>query len=138
MASELESLRLEVKRMSQQLEASLQSSQSVFDADINVDTSKEELQTPVQQVYILGGHDGNSWLRTVNVLCPSRSEYFPVASLQTPRSYAAASVLMGQIYVFGGGNGKLWYETGNFFSFQVWNPDIFQNTKYMLNNFTCS
>ena len=135
MASELEALKVDVSRLSQQIEASLQCDQQVSGAGINVDTFREELQMTVQQVYILGGHDGHSWLGTVDVLCPARYEYYPVASMLTPRSYAAASVLMGQIYIFGGGNGKVWYETGTFFISLlelIW----LSKNKNMLNNLT--
>ena len=118
MASELELLKLEVSKLSKQLETSMQCDHLVPDAGVDVNTFREETQVPVQRVYILGGHDGHSWLASVDVLSPARHEYYPVASMLTPRSYAASSVLMGQVYIFGGGNGKLWYETGTFFHFR--------------------
>ncbi len=72
----------------------------------------EEIRGSVEQLYILGGHNGQSWLGTVDVLCPNTQQCFSVASMLSPRSYAASCALMGKIYVFGGGDGRLWYETG--------------------------
>lgn len=111
MASELESLKSDVTRMSQQLEALLQGDRRVNGVVLKENTYREEKQESLQQVYLLGGHNGQSWLGTVDILCPATHEFTSVAPMLTARSYAAASVLMGQIYVFGGGNGRLWYET---------------------------
>lgn len=65
-----------------------------------------------QNIYLFGGSNGESWLQNADAINPVTFEVVPISPMLFSRSYAAATVLMGQIYVFGGGNGELWYETG--------------------------
>lgn len=52
-------------------------------------------------IYAIGGHDGHSRLRTVEVYCPKTNQWTLLESMDTRRSDADACVVDGQIYVLG-------------------------------------
>lgn len=69
-------------------------------------------------IYLLGGHDGCSWLGTLDAYLPDTNIIKHIAEAPTTRSYAAATILDGSIYIFGGGNGILWHN-----SVEQYNPN---------------
>ncbi|KAF5189188.1 Development/cell death domain, Galactose oxidase, beta-propeller, partial [Thalictrum thalictroides] len=66
-----------------------------------------------EDIWIMGGFDGVSWLQTMDCYSPSRDCVKSLAPMSSARSYASAAVLNGLIYSFGGWNGydNLWYDT---------------------------
>ncbi|XP_078490711.1 uncharacterized protein LOC144746961 [Ciona intestinalis] len=59
-----------------------------------------------EQLYSLGGHDGQQVISSVERYDPSSDEWKDVASMQTPRRWFAAVVLNNVIYAIGGHDGK--------------------------------
>ncbi|KAI5082740.1 hypothetical protein GOP47_0002483 [Adiantum capillus-veneris] len=121
MASEIEFLKLKINELNNQLN-SLQhrgmctDEWTSNDAWIVKEVLDEQLHTgPGQNIYMLGGNNGNSWLQTADAINPVTYEVTPLATMLFPRSYAAATVLMGQIYIFGGGNGESWFKTAEYY-----------------------
>ncbi|MCO5560189.1 hypothetical protein L7F22_013797 [Adiantum nelumboides] len=121
MASEIESLKFKINELNNQLN-SLQhkgictDEWTPSDAWIVRDILDEQLHTgPDQKIFMLGGHSGDSWLQTADAIKPDTFEVTPLATMLYPRSYAAATVLMGQIHIFGGGNGQSWFKTAEYY-----------------------
>lgn len=93
----------------------------------NIDTSEDQLteisndeqsRFSEPSIYLLGGHDGCSWLGTLDIYSPETNIIRCIAEVPTTRSYAAATILDGSIYIFGGGNGTLWHD-----SVEQYNPN---------------
>lgn len=93
----------------------------------NIDTSEDKLteisndeqsEFSEPSIYLLGGHDGCSWLGTLDAYSPETNIIRCIAEVPTARSYAAATILDGSIYIFGGGNGTLWHN-----SVEQYNPN---------------
>ncbi|PIA37466.1 hypothetical protein AQUCO_03000204v1 [Aquilegia coerulea] len=66
-----------------------------------------------EDIWIMGGYDGVSWLQTLDRYSPSTDYVKSLEPMSSVRSYASAAVLNGLIYSFGGWNGydNLWYDT---------------------------
>eukprot|EP00249_Psilotum_nudum_P022924 c28694_g1_i2 orf=130-2562(-) len=108
MASDIQDLKMEVACLSRQLKTPLRENGETIASTSTCPAMSEVLNLGI---YLLGGHNGNSWLGTVDLFYPGTCYVQSVASMAAPRSYAATAVLMDQIYVFGGGNGSSWYNT---------------------------
>ncbi|XP_028764503.1 kelch-like protein 12 isoform X2 [Neltuma alba] len=64
-----------------------------------------------ESLYLIGGYDGESFLASMDLYCPSLNVMKPLRSMSSVRSYASTVQLNGELYVFGGGNGSIWYDT---------------------------
>ncbi|XP_074264474.1 uncharacterized protein LOC141586966 isoform X2 [Silene latifolia] len=65
-------------------------------------------------IYLAGGHDGKSWLASLESYYPSKDIIKPLCPMHSVRSYASVTRFNGEIYVIGGGPGgheDLWYDT---------------------------
>ena len=70
------------------------------------------------QIYIIGGHDGTSILKSCEVFDPTTLSFRPIkAKLVSGRSFATAAVINDSIYVFGGSDG-----VSRLASCEVWDP----------------
>ena len=58
-----------------------------------------------KQLYVIGGFDGDRYLKTVNRFDPERLKWRTVATLCTCRCYVSAALCRGLIYACGGFNG---------------------------------
>ena len=59
------------------------------------------------QIWVLGGWDGQAYLKAVEVYDTSTGRWSQVKSMLEPRCYAAAAVMDGKIYVAGGYYGQV-------------------------------
>ncbi|KAK4253361.1 hypothetical protein QN277_010681 [Acacia crassicarpa] len=64
-----------------------------------------------ESLYLIGGYDGESFLASMDLYCPSLNVKKSLKPMSSVRSYASTVQLNGEIYVFGGGNGCIWYDT---------------------------
>ncbi|KAH9620293.1 hypothetical protein KSS87_005399 [Heliosperma pusillum] len=65
-------------------------------------------------IYLAGGHDGKSWLASLESYYPSKDIIKPLCPMHSARSYASLTRFNGEIYVIGGGPGgheDSWYDT---------------------------
>ncbi|CAN1276896.1 Kelch-like protein 20 [Linum perenne] len=62
-------------------------------------------------IYIIGGHDGESWLPSLDLYYPSSGQKEALTPMSCPRAYASVAEAYDQLYVMGGGDGNLWYDT---------------------------
>ena len=69
--------------------------------------------SPVQaeDLYLLGGNDGQEWLDVVDVLSPDIRQWRSGASLPSARGYGAAAAIGHHLFMVGGGNGAAWLST---------------------------
>ncbi|KAK9829903.1 hypothetical protein WJX72_008584 [[Myrmecia] bisecta] len=63
------------------------------------------------KLYILGGHDGQSWLDLADCFQPATKQWKRLPLLEGPRSFAAAAHLDQRIYLCGGSDGTHWFDT---------------------------
>lgn len=56
----------------------------------------------VDSVYIVGGHDGSSWLTTLDSYYPSHDTKISLSPMQFVKKYASLATLNGELYHFGG------------------------------------
>jgi len=83
-----------------------------FEDKLTEISNDEQSKYTKPSIYLLGGHDGCSWLGTLDAYLPETNNVRCIAEVPTTRSYAAATILDGSIYIFGGGNGILWHNSG--------------------------
>ncbi|CAI0424080.1 unnamed protein product [Linum tenue] len=62
-------------------------------------------------IYIIGGHDGKTWLSSLDLYLPSTGQRESLSPMSCVRAYASVAELYGNLYVMGGGDGNLWYDT---------------------------
>jgi kelch-like protein 20 len=78
----------------------------------------EEFNSCSDELILIGGFDGSSWLLGLDSYSPSQDQMESLTSMSAIRRYASAGRLNGEIYIFGGANDDVWYDTGIFiFSF---------------------
>lgn len=53
-------------------------------------------------VYIFGGHDGSSWLTTLDSYFPSHDTKTSLSPMQFEKKHASSTTLNGELYHFGG------------------------------------
>ncbi|PIA37460.1 hypothetical protein AQUCO_03000202v1 [Aquilegia coerulea] len=83
-----------------------------FSNELFTESFDELLSDHDEHVFIMGGYDGVSWLRTMDRYSPSTDIVKILEPMSSVRSSASAAVLNGLIYNFGGWNGgNLWYDT---------------------------
>jgi len=70
-----------------------------------------------EQIYVVGGYDGNSSLTSVEVYSPTSRKWTSLPPMQTKRYYCAAVSMGGQIYIMGGKGRK-----SRLSSVEVYNP----------------
>lgn len=63
-------------------------------------------------IILIGGHDGITWLSSLDSFCPTTDRLEPLRPMSSARGYAAVAALKDHVFVFGGGNGSSWYNTG--------------------------
>ncbi|KAL4424907.1 hypothetical protein ABPG77_009636 [Micractinium sp. CCAP 211/92] len=68
---------------------------------------------PIQrgEVLLVGGHDGGTWLDSVDCFSPADCLWSSLPLLGKPRSFAAAVSTSNEVFVAGGGNGVDWYDS---------------------------
>ncbi|KAL4434243.1 hypothetical protein ABPG75_000684 [Micractinium tetrahymenae] len=66
---------------------------------------------PGGEVVLVGGHDGGTWLDSVDYFSPSDCLWASLPLLGKPRSFAAAVATTSEVFVAGGGNGVDWYDS---------------------------
>lgn len=67
--------------------------------------------TGADQVLLIGGHDGNGWLDSIDVFTPNQSTFNQFKSMPAPRSFCAALSTMDGLFIMGGGDGNSWYDS---------------------------
>ncbi|KAL9686521.1 hypothetical protein QQ045_023981 [Rhodiola kirilowii] len=84
----------------------------------------EEMLDPSELIYLIGGHDGETWLSTLDVYSPSLDAKKALSSMSRPRSYAAVTKLNDEIYALGGGVGSDWCNTVESYNVDtnLWTP----------------
>ena len=60
------------------------------------------------KLYVMGGHDGQNWLSSVERYDPAKNAWEAVAPMSTARSALAAAATDGKLYVMGGYDGPNW------------------------------
>lgn len=63
------------------------------------------------QLIVLGGHNGSAWLDNVMTHRPHTSHWGRLATLDSPRSFAAAETWRDNVYILGGGDGSQWFSS---------------------------
>ena len=71
-------------------------------------------------LYVIGGFDGNNYLRDVDVYDPQTNSWTPVCPLNDKRSAASVAVMKGRIFAMGGFNDQFMS------SVEVYDPTINQ------------
>lgn len=71
----------------------------------------ELLQGQHQQLYLIGGNDGDDWLDAVEVYSPSEGSWYTAQAMPLERGYGAAAAIDRQLFVMGGGNGESWLQS---------------------------
>nr|XP_011466441.1 PREDICTED: kelch-like protein 12 isoform X3 [Fragaria vesca subsp. vesca]XP_011466442.1 PREDICTED: kelch-like protein 12 isoform X3 [Fragaria vesca subsp. vesca] len=66
---------------------------------------------PNESIYIVGGHDGESWLLSLDSYYPSQDVIKSLGPMSSVRAYASVAKLDGDLYVIGGGDSTVWYNT---------------------------
>lgn len=61
------------------------------------------------QILLVGGHDGVSWLDSVDCFSPADGTWTSLPAMDRPRSFCVAVADADAVYVAGGGNGVEWY-----------------------------
>ena len=64
-----------------------------------------------EDLYLLGGNDGQEWLDVVDVLSPDIRRWRSEPSLPSARGYGAAAAIGLHLFMVGGGNGAAWLST---------------------------
>ena len=67
---------------------------------------KFDIFTVTHFTFHLGGHDGVTYLRSIERYDPSTTEWSLVTMLESPRSGLGVCVMNGKIYVMGGHSGS--------------------------------
>lgn len=62
-------------------------------------------------IFLIGGHNGISWLPSLDSFYPTIDRLMPLRPMSSARSYTGVAALNDHIYVFGGGDGSSWYNT---------------------------
>ncbi|KAF7845261.1 ring canal kelch-like protein isoform X2 [Senna tora] len=75
--------------------------------------SSNELHLDLKEsLFLIGGYDGESFLATMDLYCPSLNVLKSLKPMSSVRSYASVVQSNGELYVFGGGDGsECWYDT---------------------------
>ncbi|KAK7287247.1 hypothetical protein RIF29_00419 [Crotalaria pallida] len=76
-----------------------------------IKSSAELHLDPKDSLFLIGGFDGESWFKTMEMYSSSQNVIKSLTPMSTVRSYTTAAELNGEIYVFGGGNGHGWYDS---------------------------
>jgi N-acetylneuraminic acid mutarotase len=58
------------------------------------------------KLYVMGGHDGQNWLSSVELYDASTNAWEAVAPMSTARGAPAAAAIDGKLYVMGGSDGQ--------------------------------
>ncbi|KAE9622261.1 putative development/cell death domain, kelch-type beta propeller [Lupinus albus] len=66
---------------------------------------------PKDSLYLIGGFNGESWFKSMDMYSTSQKVIKSVKPMNSVRSCTSAVQLNGEIFVIGGGNGHVWYET---------------------------
>lgn len=62
-------------------------------------------------IFLIGGHDGVTWLDTIDRFSTPSGSLASLAAMPAPRSFCSAVATPEGVIVVGGGNGELWYES---------------------------
>ncbi|CAL8468750.1 g8290 [Coccomyxa elongata] len=65
----------------------------------------------IEDIYLLGGHDGTTWLDSMHLYTPAYRSIQSVCTMPFARGYGGAAVVGRSIYVVGGGDGASWLQT---------------------------
>lgn len=79
--------------------------------DIKTECMQPALRHAVLQLIVLGGHNGGAWLDNVMTHRPHSSHWSRLATLDSPRSFAAAETWRDNVYILGGGDGSQWFSS---------------------------
>ncbi|XP_011027741.1 PREDICTED: kelch-like protein 8 [Populus euphratica] len=71
----------------------------------------EEFNSCSDELILIGGFDGSSWLLGLDFYSPSQDQMESLTSMSAIRRYASTGRLNGEIYIFGGANDDVWYDT---------------------------
>ena len=63
------------------------------------------------QLIVLGGHNGSAWLENVTTHRPLTKHWGRLATLDSPRSFAAAETWRDNVFIMGGGDGSQWFNS---------------------------
>eukprot|EP00887_Chlorella_sp_A99_P000817 scaffold5.g817.t1 len=64
-----------------------------------------------ETIVLVGGHDGASWLNTVEVYNTGSASWASLPPLDLPRSFSAAAASPAHLFVAGGGDGQEWFDS---------------------------
>ncbi|BDA43259.1 probable Kelch-like protein 17 at C-terminar half [Coccomyxa sp. Obi] len=65
----------------------------------------------IEDIYLLGGHNGMTWLDSMHLYTPAYRSIQPVCTMPFARGYGGVAVVGRSIYVVGGGDGASWLQT---------------------------
>lgn len=65
----------------------------------------------VQDIYLLGGHNGGAWLDSMHQYTPAYRSISDVGKMPFARGYGGAAIIGRSIYIVGGGDGASWLQT---------------------------
>lgn len=71
-------------------------------------------------MYVIGGFDGNNYLRNVDVYDPETNSWTAACPLNEQRSATSVAVMKGRIFAIGGFNGQF------LSSVEIYDPEINQ------------
>lgn len=84
------------------------------DEKIVIQSSDQQHVDLKESLFLIGGYDGESFLSSMDLYCPSLNVVKSLKPMSSVRSYASVVQLNGELYVFGGGNGCVWYDIGTY------------------------
>ncbi|KAJ0705174.1 putative DCD domain-containing protein NRP [Helianthus annuus] len=100
---ELETSKLEIQQLKNQVRILESGSRSIVDpVEADNQLSSKFLTRFTDSVFIVGGHDGSSWLPALDSYFPSHDIKISLTPMNFIKSYASAATLNGEIYHFGG------------------------------------
>ncbi|CAL0328315.1 unnamed protein product [Lupinus luteus] len=76
-----------------------------------IKSSAELHLNPKDSIYLIGGFNGESWFKTMDMYSTSQKVVKSLKPMNSVHSYTSVVQLNGEIFVIGGGNGHVWCET---------------------------
>ncbi|KAK1409388.1 hypothetical protein QVD17_35914 [Tagetes erecta] len=100
---ELDASKLEIQQLKNRVSVLESGSRSIVDpVELGNQLPSKDMANLKDPVFIVGGHDGSSWLPNLDLYFPSRDIKFSLSPMSFIKRYASAATLNGELYHFGG------------------------------------
>ncbi|KAL8192929.1 hypothetical protein R6Q57_027377 [Mikania cordata] len=100
---ELDASKLEIEQLANRVSFLESELQAIVDpAEVDNHLPNKFMAKLTDSVFIVGGHDGSSWLRALDSYFPARDVKISRSPMNSVKRYASAATLNGELYHFGG------------------------------------